>query len=50
MSEKTYRFGASVTDELNGYPSTQRLPTKQFALLMVGLAVLLFLLYAQIVW
>jgi hypothetical protein len=50
VTEKAYRFGAAVTDELNGHPGTRRLPTIQFALLMGGLAVLLLLLYAQIIW
>jgi hypothetical protein len=50
MSEKAYRFSASAIDELNSHPRTPRVPTKDFALLMVGLTALLVLLYLQIVW
>jgi hypothetical protein len=50
MTEKAYRFNTSAIDELNKHPGTQRPPTGQFALLMVGLAALLLLLYVQIVW
>jgi hypothetical protein len=50
MSEKAYRFSASAIDELNSHPRTARVPTKYFALLMVGLTTLLLLLYLQIVW
>ena len=49
MSEKAYRFSASANDELS-HPRTPRVPTKHFALLMVGLTALLLLLYLQIVW
>jgi hypothetical protein len=50
MTEKAYRFNTSAIDELNKHPGTQRPPTRQFALLIVGLAALLLLLYVQIVW
>jgi hypothetical protein len=50
MSEKAYRFSALAIDELNSHPRTPRVPTKHFALLMVGLTALLLLLYLQIVW
>ena len=50
MSEKAYRFSASAIDELNGHPRTPRVPTKDFAKLMVGLTALLLLLYLQIAW
>jgi hypothetical protein len=49
MSEKSYRFSASAIDELNSEPRTPRVPTKDFALLMVGLTALLLRLYLQIV-
>jgi hypothetical protein len=50
MAEKAFGFSASAIDELNRHPSTRHLSTKQFALLLVGLAAVLLLLYAQIVW
>ncbi len=50
MIEKTFRFGTSAIAELNRQPGTGPLPRRQFALLMAGLAVVLLLLYAQIVW
>jgi hypothetical protein len=50
MNKTQYRFSASAIDELNRHPDTQRLPTKTFALLIAGLAGLLFLFYLQIVW
>jgi hypothetical protein len=50
MTEEAYRFSTSAVDELNKHPGTQRQSAKQFALLMAGLGVLLFLLYVQIVW
>jgi hypothetical protein len=49
MTEKAYGFGKSAIDELNKQPGTQRLPARQFALLMAGSAALLLLLYLQIV-
>jgi hypothetical protein len=50
MIEKAFRFSASAIAELNRQPGTGPLPRKQFALLMLGLAAVLLLLYAQIVW
>jgi hypothetical protein len=50
MTEKAYGFSPSAIDELNRRSSTQRLSNMHFALLMVGLAAVLLLLYAQIVW
>jgi hypothetical protein len=50
MTQKAHRFSASEIDELNRHPGDQRLPARQFALLMVGLVGLLLLLYLQIVW
>jgi hypothetical protein len=50
MTEKAYRFSALAIDELNSHLRTPRVPTKDFALLMVGLTALLLLLYLQIVW
>jgi hypothetical protein len=44
-----HRFGKSAIDEWNGR-SGRRAPTKHFALLMIGLVTLLFLLYLPIVW
>ena len=38
MTEKAYGFGKSAIDEFNKQPGTQRLPARQFALLMAGLA------------
>ena len=50
MTEKAYGFSASAIDELNSHPDTKHLPTRQFALLMLGLLALVVLLYVQIVW
>ena len=50
MTEKAYGFSTSAIDELNKQPGTHRLPTRQFGLLMAGLAALLLLLYVQIIW
>jgi hypothetical protein len=50
MIEKAFRFSASAIAELNRQPGTGPLPRKQFVLLMLGLAAVLLLLYAQIVW
>jgi len=50
MTEKAYRFSASAIDELNKHSGFQRLPARQFALLMAGLTALLLLLYVRIVW
>jgi hypothetical protein len=47
-NEKAHRFSASSIDELNGHRETRS--TKNFALLLAGLAALLLLLYVQIVW
>jgi hypothetical protein len=47
MTETSHRFSASAIDELNRHPG--RPPTKDFALLMLGLAALLLLLYTLIV-
>jgi hypothetical protein len=49
-NEKAHRFSASSIDELNGHPETRYGSTKNFALLLAGLAALLLLLYVQIVW
>jgi len=50
MTEKAYSFSTSAIDELNKQPGIQRLPPRQFALLMAGLVALLLILYVQIVW
>ena len=50
MTEKAYGFSSSAIDELNRQPGTKRLPTTQFALMLVTLAALLLLLYVQIIW
>jgi hypothetical protein len=50
MTEKASGFSAKAIDELNKYPDDRRLPPRQFALLMAGLAALLLLFYFQIVW
>lgn len=50
MTEKAHRFSASAIEELNKHAGLRRLPARQFALLMAGLAALLLLLYVQIVW
>ena len=50
MTEKAYGFSSSAIDELNRQPDTKRLPTAQFALMLVTLAALLLLLYVQIIW
>ena len=50
MTEKAYSFSTSAIDELNKQPGIQRLPLRQFALLIASLAALLLLLYVQIVW
>jgi hypothetical protein len=46
--EPLYRFSKAAIDEMNkqSQPETK----KEFALLMIGLATLLALLYAQIIW
>jgi hypothetical protein len=50
MTEKAYGFSSSVIDELNRHPGSQRPSTKEFTLLLIGLAVLVLLFYVQIVW
>jgi hypothetical protein len=50
MPENVHRFGDSAVDELNGHRSARRERTRNFALLMTGLIILLVLLYLQIVW
>jgi catechol 2,3-dioxygenase-like lactoylglutathione lyase family enzyme len=52
MTEKAFRFSASTIDELNrSYQlGNKRLPATQFALMLLTLAALLILIYAQIVW
>ena len=50
MTEKVYHFSASAIDELNKDRGVQRLPARQFVLLMIGLVALLLLLYVQIIW
>jgi hypothetical protein len=52
MTEKAFRFSASAIDELNRpyQPANKRLPPTQFALMLLTLAALLILIYAQIVW
>jgi hypothetical protein len=48
--ERAHRFSASSIDELNGHRKTRYGSTKNFVLLLAGLAALLLLLYLQIVW
>jgi hypothetical protein len=52
MTEKAFRFSASAIDELKRpyQPGNKRLPPTQFALMLLTLAALLILIYAQIVW
>jgi hypothetical protein len=52
MTEKAFRFSASTINELNRpyQPGNKRLPATQFALILLTLAALLILIYAQIVW
>jgi hypothetical protein len=50
MAENEHRFGVSAIDELNGHRRARRESTKNFALLMIGLFVLIALLYVQIIW
>jgi hypothetical protein len=51
MTEKAYGFSKSTIEELNGHPDDiRRLPPKNFALLMIGLAALILVFYLQIVW
>jgi hypothetical protein len=49
MDKTEHRFRESAIDELNKRLG-RRVPTKDFALLMIGLVILLVLLYVQIVW
>jgi len=50
-SEKNaHRFSAAAIDELNGHRKTRYGSTKNFVLLLAGLAAQLLLLYLQIVW
>jgi predicted nucleic acid-binding Zn ribbon protein len=50
MAENEHRFGVSAIDELNGHRRARRERTKNFALLMTGLFILIALLYVQIIW
>jgi hypothetical protein len=50
MAENVRRFGESGGDELNGHRWARGESIKNFALLMIGLIILLVLLYVQIVW
>jgi hypothetical protein len=50
MIDGAFRFSTSAIAELNRQPGTGPLPKRQFALLLVGLAAVVLLLYAQIVW
>jgi hypothetical protein len=50
MAEKAFRFSKSAIDELNKHADTRHVSAKQFVLLLVGLAVVLVLLYVQIIW
>jgi hypothetical protein len=50
MAESMNRFGEFAVDELNGHREARPERTRDFALLMTGLIVLLVLLYVQIVW
>jgi hypothetical protein len=50
MTENEHRFGVSAIDELNGRRRARRGPAKNFALLMIGLFILIALLYVQIIW
>jgi hypothetical protein len=50
MAKTEHRFGESAIDGLNGHRSGRRVSAKDFALLMIGLVILLVLLYVQIVW
>ena len=47
MTGKAYGFSPSAIDELNRQLGTQRLPARQFGLLMAVLAALLLLLYVH---
>jgi hypothetical protein len=49
-AEKAFGFSESTIKELNRQPGVGPLPKRQFALLLIGLAALLVLLYVQIVW
>jgi hypothetical protein len=50
MTEKAHRFSKSAIEELNRHPDDiRRLPTRLFALLMLGLTGLLLLFYLLIV-
>jgi hypothetical protein len=50
VTEGLYRFGRSAIDELNRNQRPRCQTSMEIALLMVGLSMLLFLLYAMIVW
>jgi hypothetical protein len=52
MTEKAFRFSASAIDEMNRpyQRGNKRLPPMQFAMMLLTLAALLLLIYAQIVW
>jgi hypothetical protein len=48
MAKPFYRFSRAAIDELN---DQNRAPTKkQFVLLLIGLAILIAVLYALIIW
>jgi hypothetical protein len=49
MAQNLYRFGQSAIDELNGRRARHG-ATKDFALLMSCIIIVLLLLYVQIVW
>jgi hypothetical protein len=50
MTEKPYRFSQSAIEELNRHPDDSKpLPTRLFALLILGLTALLLLFYLLIV-
>jgi hypothetical protein len=50
MTEQPYRFSHSAIEELHGHPDdNRRLPTRLFALLLVGLTAVLLLFYLLIV-
>jgi hypothetical protein len=50
MIDGAFRFSTSAIAELNRQPGTGPLPSRQFALLLVGLVAVVLLVYAQIVW
>ncbi len=48
MVEPLYRFRRAAIDELNGQNRPQK--KKEFVLSLIGLAILMALLYAMIIW